>query len=64
MKILGSVFIVTGILILSIGSLAGFGIWIWSLILDQQYPTAVIASSTGLIALGYTIKWIFNKKNS
>jgi hypothetical protein len=63
LRILGSVLIGLGISVLVAGCLAGIALAIISLFQNQDYASGVGSTGIILIMLGYTLRWIFNKKN-
>ena len=64
LRILGSLFIATGIATLVLGSVVGIGFWIWSLFLAQDYTVAVGTLGVILILSGFILRQFFKEKTS
>jgi uncharacterized membrane protein len=60
-RILGSWLVALGIAVFVVSLLAAYGNFLYSLIINKDYVSAVILSSLSLVTLGYTLRKVFRE---
>jgi len=62
MYAVGTLLIDLGIMVLVVGALGGLGYWIYTLLITNQIPLAVVVSGISLIIIGYIVHFIFRNR--